>query len=34
MSAAVLPGQDTDSRLSSFKTGLNKYRDYLIFFCV
>lgn len=34
MSAAVQPGQDTDSRLSSFQTGLNKYKEYLIFFCV
>lgn len=30
MSAAALPGGDTDSRLSSFKAGLNKFRGYLI----
>lgn len=30
LSAAVLPGQDTDARVSSFTTGLNKCRDYLI----
>lgn len=32
MSAAVFPGKDTDSRLSSFKAGLNKFRGYLIFY--
>lgn len=32
LSAAVLPGQDTNVRVSSFKAGLNKCRDYLILY--